>query len=177
MRYDAWIRVRRPSLWRGALAGLAGGLAAAWVMERFQAAVPAATFARLLGEDENGGAGASDEPATVKTAEAISEGVFGHRLTKGEKAVAGPAVHYAFGASMGTLYGTAAEAWPEAAEGLGLPFGAVVWLVADEAAVPALGLADPPTEHPPSTHVYALASHLVFGFTADLVRRAARRLL
>jgi len=56
----------------------------------------------------------------------------------------------------------------------GVPFGAVFWLTADEAAVPLLGLAKAPTEYPVSTHVYALASHLVYGLTAELVRRTVR---
>ena len=171
---------RDASLWKGALAGLLGGLVASWVMERFQSAVPAEAFVELLGEDtadEGGGEDEAGEPATVRTAEAIAEGAFDHDLTEREKEVAGPAVHYAFGSSMGALYGATAEAWPEAAEGFGLPFGTVFWLVADEAAVPALGLSEPPTEHPPSVHVYALASHLVYGLTADLVRRAVRAAL
>jgi putative membrane protein len=174
--YDALLPPRRPRLWKGALAGLAGGLVASWVMERFQAVAPADAFAGLLGEKEKS-EGESGEPATVKAAEAVSEGVFGHRLTEREKEVAGPAVHYAFGASVGALYGVAAEGWPGAAGGFGLPFGTAFWLVADEGAVPALGLSEPPAEYPPSTHVYALASHLVYGFTAELVRRAVRAVL
>lgn len=39
--------------------------------------------------------------------------------------------------------------------------GLKVWLVADEAAVPALGLSGSPTEVPLSKHAYALASHFV----------------
>ena len=46
---------------------------------------------------------------------------------------------------------------------------------ADKVAVPALGLSEPPTEIPMTTHAYALSSHLVYGLTADLVRRAVRK--
>ena len=121
-----------------------------------------------------GSDGGEQEPATVKAAEAISEGVFGHELTKSEKKVAGPAVHYAFGTSVGGLYGAVAEVVPEVRVGAGLPFGAVFWLVADETAVPLLGLSKSPTEYPLSTHVYALASHFVYGLTTEVVRRAVR---
>jgi hypothetical protein len=38
-----------------------------------------------------------EDDTTVKTASAISEGIFDHHLTKSEKKVAGPTVHYALG--------------------------------------------------------------------------------
>lgn len=117
------------------------------------------------------------EDATVKTARAISEGVFGHELTESEKKPAGAAVHYAFGTATGGLYGAMAEVAPEVTSGAGLPFGAVFWLTADEVAVPLLGLAKGPTEYPISTHAYALASHLVYGLTTELGRRAIRQVL
>lgn len=72
------------------------------------------------------------------------------------------------------MYGACAELVPEVTAGAGLPFGAAFWLVADEAAVPLLGLSKGPTEYPLSVHAYALASHFVYGLTAELVRRAMR---
>jgi hypothetical protein len=53
------------------------------------------------------------DDTTVKTASAISEGIFGHKLTKSEKKIAGPAVHYALGTRVGGLYGAVAEVSPE----------------------------------------------------------------
>ena len=78
---------------------------------------------------------------------------------------------------MGGLYGALAEIAPIAIIGFGLAFGAIFWVAADEAAVPALGLSKSPTESPLSTHASALASHLVYGLTTDLVRRALRSAL
>lgn len=46
-------------------------------------------------------------------------------MTKREKRVAGPSVHYALGASMGGIYGVAAELAPSVRAGAGVPFGAV----------------------------------------------------
>ncbi len=123
------------------------------------------------------GDGEEQTDATVKAASAISEGLFDHELTKGEKKIAGPAVHYAFGTAVGGLYGAVAELAPEVSAGAGLPFGVVFWLVADETAVPLLGFSKGPTEHPLSTHAYALASHFVYGLTTDVVRRAMRGVL
>ena len=116
----------------------------------------------------------NQDDATVKAARAISEGVLGHKLEEREKRAAGAAVHYAFGTVTGGFYGAVAEFAPKVTVGAGLPFGAAFWLVADETAVPVLGLSKPPTECPVSTHVYAFASHLVYGLTAELVRRVLR---
>lgn len=61
----------------------------------------------------------------------------------------------------------------------GLPYGAAVAVavVMDEALVPAVGLSGPPWASPASTHVYALASQLVFGLTVEVVRRGVHDLL
>jgi putative membrane protein len=59
----------------------------------------------------------------------------------------------------------------------GIPFGAAVWLVADEVGVPAAGLANGPAEYPLSTHASALAAHVVYGATTELVRRNLVRAL
>jgi putative membrane protein len=174
------------SVWKGLAAGVVGGLVASWVMEEFQAlwgkvAESLEESSGNGGSKEEGGqpqgGGEEQEPATVKAAEAISENVFDHELTKGEKEVAGPAVHYAMGAGSSAVYGVLSEFVPEVTVGAGVPFGAAVWLLADEAAVPALGLSKGPTEYPLSTHVYSLASHFVYGLTTELVRREVRRLL
>ncbi|MCA1593743.1 MAG: DUF1440 domain-containing protein [Acidobacteria bacterium] len=125
-------------------------------------------------QGQGSGGGEEQEPATVKAAEAISEGVFGHELTKKEKPAAGEAVHYAMGGASGAIYGALAELVPSVTVGAGIPFGTAVWFVADEAAVPALGLSKAPTEYPLSTHAYALVSHFVYGLTTDIVRRAVR---
>lgn len=167
---------------KGLAAGLIGGLVASWTMTQFQSLVT-----KIAEDDEKSrskkssgkkeGESEEGDDATVKAATAISENVFDHKLTKSEKKIAGPAVHYTFGTLSGGFYGAAAEVLPIVSAGAGLPFGTIFWLTADEAAVPALGLSKPPTETPLSTHAYAFASHLVYGLTADLVRRAVRQAL
>ena len=94
-----------------------------------------------------------------------------------EVETAGTAVHYAFGISMGALYGVGAEFVPMITAGRGVPFGISVWLGADEGVVPALGLSKSPKEYPLSVHAYSLASHAVYGLTTELVRRAIRKAL
>lgn len=193
MRNDKGAGERREAeVLKGLAAGLFAGLVASWAMNGFQA-----LWSSLAEGDEKsqekkssqqgGGRKAEQkkeksqegggDDATVKAAEAISEGVFDHELTKGEKKVAVPAVHYAMGATSGAIYGAMVEVAPLVTVGAGLPFGTAVWLVADEAAVPALGLAESPTEVTLSKHAYALASHFVYGLTTEIVRRAVRNAL
>lgn len=177
------------NLWKGVVAGLAGGLVASWTMNQFQAvwaklegASPKPHGAQSMQPSEGStGNQAQDmnEPddATVKAAEAISEDIFGHELQEEEKRPAGAAVHYLFGIASGGLYGALAEISPQVTTGAGLPFGAVFWLLADEVSVPLLGLSKGPTEYPLSTHVYSFASHLVYGVTTEFSRRALRQVL
>ena len=78
---------------------------------------------------------------------------------------------------MAAVYGAAAEVMPGVTAGSGLAYGAAVWIGADEAFTPLLGLSKRPVEYPVSTHAYALSSHLVYGVTTEVIRRAVRRLL
>jgi hypothetical protein len=179
---------------KGLAAGVVGGLVASAVMNQFQALLS------KLFEDEEESHGAQslqegspqrglgrelaaegkDDPeddAPERLANAISVGVFDHELTRPEKETAGVVVHYAMGVVSGAIYGAAAEIVSGVTAGAGLPFGAAVWLVADEGVVPAAGLSKSPTEYPLSVHAYACATHLVYGLTTELVRRAVRSAL
>ena len=176
---------------KGLAAGVAGGLVAAWAMNQFQAWWSRAATgtershgAQSLQQGAPPGSVAPGRPAederldaTERVASALSEGVAGRELSEGEKEAGGALVHYAFGAATGAAYGAAAEFAPAVTAGAGAPFGALVWLAADEGVVPALGLSKPPTEYPLWIHAYALASHAVYGLTAEVVRRAVRRAL
>jgi hypothetical protein len=175
------------SVWKGLVAGLAGGLLASWTMNQFQAAwtriqegteKPHGAQSMQPSEGSNGNNDtAEQDDATVKVAQAISTEVFGHEIQQSEKKSAGAAVHYAFGTVSGGMYGALAEVVPQVTTGAGVPFGAAFWLLADEISVPLLGFSKGPTEYPVSTHAYALASHLVYGATAELSRRAIRHVL
>ncbi len=164
---------QRRNLTRGIAAGALAGLAAGWVMVRFQ---------NLWTGMENrlhASAGKSQpkteaDPSTVKAAKKISQGILGHQLSDGEKRLAGPAVHYGFSAASGALYGMAAEISPQVTRGQGLPFGTVLFVAADEVALPASGLSPKAGDVPLSKHIYGLASHLVFGLATELARRLIR---
>lgn len=155
---------------KGAATGLAAGLAATWIMTKYQEYTQDKFFGESSGDD-------SGESSTVKAAEAVSETVRGHGLEEGEKQPAGNLVHYAMGGFSGMVYGVATEIEPRTAMGAGLPFGTAVWMLADNLAVPALELSEPPTEQSAATHAYALSSHLVYGLATDVCRRAIGRVL
>lgn len=182
------------NLLKGLVAGAVSGLVASWVMNQFQAVW------HKLAEGEERGHGAqsmqkgspsigiakelekrnSENPnddAPQRLAKYIAEEGFEKKLTKSEKDAAGTALHYAFGVSTATVYGMTAELMPEITIGTGLPFGAVVWIAADEIVTPLLGLSKPATEYPLSVHAYALSSHLVYGLTAEITRRTVRNIL
>ena len=125
----------------------------------------------------NGQAPQQEEDATVKVADGIARFLVQRRLFQREKPLAGTLVHYAFGGGVGALYGAVAAVFPRVSTGLGLPFGVAVWLGAHVVAVPALGLAEPPTRRPASKEGIELALHLVYGAVTETVRRLFRQAL
>ena len=164
-------KMGKANIWKGAVAGLVGGLVASYVMNEYQALVTKLTEGNKVPGAQ------SDDPATVVVGQKISEKLFGHELTTREKKAADPIVHYATGAISGMFYGIVAEKAPRSSFGIGLPFGTSVWAIIDEVMVPALGLSKSSLEYPLSNHAYALSSHLVYGLTTDIVRKGVRKLL
>lgn len=182
------------NIYKGLAAGVAGGLVGSLAMNQFQELWgklmeneerPHGAQSLQQGSPEHGigrelaerGVDEPDDNAAVRTGNAVSEFVLDHHLTKSEKEKAGAIAHYAMGVTSGAIYGAVAEVMPAATVAEGLPFGAAVWLIADEGVVPAAGLSRNPTDYPLSIHAYAFASHLVYGLTTELVRRAVRRAL
>jgi putative membrane protein len=196
-------QTRKPKPMRSMLAGAAGGLLGAWIMTEIheiwnpqqQAAKPERMPGRLYHrshdrkQQQNGQtahaqqsetAGAENqaehkEDATMKAADQIAQAATGHSLTPSEKKKAAPVVHYAFGALAGGIYGLVSEYLPSARRGFGSLFGATLFVIADEIAVPALGLAEAPTKTPLAKHLFGLASHVVYGLTTETVRKTVGR--
>ena|SRR5579863_2543858 len=175
-------------VWKGLLAGLAGGACGTLAMTAFQNG-----WSKLSEswESENKQSRPEEmqrefreqdrpeepENATVKAAEKISKGLLHREIPPGLKQKAGAAVHFGFGTIMGGVYGVATEVAPAIRKGYGLSYGAALFLGADELAVPALGLSKPANQAPLATHLYALVSHLVYGASTELVRRGVRSVL
>jgi uncharacterized membrane protein YagU involved in acid resistance len=160
-----------PHLAAHVLAGLAGGLVASFAMDQFQAAL--ARVSSGNGSDDRGQPHREleSEPSTEKAADAIAMTVVGEPIPRQYKPVAGQVMHYVFGGVIGAIYGAAAATRPNVTRYGGIPFGASLWLMADEIGVPLAGLSTAPTEYPLTTHASGLAAHLVYGATTEAVRR------
>lgn len=160
------------SAWKGIVAGAVAGVAATFVMSKFQG-----RFAKLAQEDQNHQSNEKGEPSTVQVADRVSVAVTGEHLPQGQKEKAGNLVHYGFGTLMGAAYGAAAEYVPAARSGFGSAFGSALFVGADEIGVPLAGLSKPPQETPARLDLYAWASHLVYGAALEGTRLAVRKAL
>lgn len=122
-------------------------------------------------EEQGGQHAKQHRQPTVEIADRVMSAVAGRHLRPDEEKVAGPIVHYVYGAAIGGLYGYAASRNPKLAVAAGLPFGVAAWVLADEIPLPLLGLSESPWQYPASMHAYSLASHVVYGMTTEAVRR------
>jgi putative membrane protein len=180
--------VSEKHLLRGILAGAAGGLVAAWVMNKFIAG-PGQKLQESLQSDEETQqqhqqqeqqeqSGEPKVDATMKAADAIvNVATGGEHLSMEGKQQGGPIVHYAFGAIMGGVYGGLAEYSSLARSGFGTSFGGVLFTGADLLAVPAFNLSPPLNKQPASALATPFAAHIVYGVTTELVRRIVRAIL
>jgi hypothetical protein len=178
-------RTRERNAWKGLLAGALGGLAGTIVMTQFQNAWRKAAEKSGFGSDgqEKPEARAQQqreseqsEDATMKFAGKMARAA-GKELTREQRGTASPFIHYGFGTAMGALYGMAMESSPQRVRSQKIPyfgsvFGSVLFLGADEVAIPAAGLGEAASS--PTKHLYAWVSHLVYGLTTEFVRREVR---
>lgn len=148
--------------------GAASGLAASWVMDRFQASLRSlVSHGRNRKEEER------SEPATVRAANLVAKAAIGEPVPEPDRPTAGTLVHYAFGTILGGLYAILAPSLPQVRKGFGAAFGTATWLAADELMVPVAGLSPPAWKVSLSKHLNGLASHLVFSVSLEAARRLA----
>ena len=157
--------------WLGLFAGLAAGLVATLAMDGFQSLTKRTTAP--LRRDETAG-DEQEEPSTVKLGRRLSKRVLHRDLDDSSAQVVSDALHYGYGTLMGGVYGLMAEFFPKTAIAAGAPYGALLFTLGDEVAVPALGLAKKPTAYPIGVHARAFGAHLVYGTALDLLRRGIR---
>jgi putative membrane protein len=111
----------------------------------------------------------ADEDATVKSASIAYRAVTGEEPDREAKRWLGSAMHYAFGAGVGLTYGLVAARASWIRAGHGTFYGALVWAIADEGIMPALGLSRGPGELSRGVLAYGLGGHFVFGAVLDSV--------
>ncbi len=178
---------QKRSPWKGLVGGLAGGLIGTIAMTQFQNAWTKAQRRLEKNQDQNQNGGSSgqkseyvsteSENSTMKIAGKVA-GWAGYQLSREQKKAASPFVHYGFGTVMGGLYGLSMETRELSRQQpalMGAGLGTSLFVFADEIAVPAFGLSGQSSSI--GSHLYSLASHLVYGMTAEGVRRLTRSLL
>ena len=165
---------------RGILAGVAGGLVAAWMMNEFSGTVGKKLDDAIEtpADKQELEARSDGEDATMKAADKIVETVTGGRhLSHEQREIGGPIVHYSMGAITGGVYGALAEYSTAVRAGFGTTFGGVLFATADVFGVPAFHLGGWPDEYPVSSYASPLVAHLIYGATTELVRRVVRVIL
>ncbi|MEM1042329.1 MAG: DUF1440 domain-containing protein [Bacteroidota bacterium] len=166
-------------LWKGAAAGLVGGLAGAWAKSKTEPVLQVVGedfFPPTYDEKQLPGADISGHPERMPPALLVAR-LTGGRISQTQTLAAQSRIHYVFGTGAGVAYGVLAEVAPVVGIGYGLPAALALWAGTHGTMLPALGLQARPADLPTSAHVWEVGSHLVFGLTADLVRRAVRRAL
>ena len=185
------MRSSEPSIARGILLGAIAGITATVIMDQFlKLATAGEKFAekqKKLAEGESNWQIAheqaqqerqaaqredSSEIFAAKVADAIGKPL----VARDDKKKAGQAVHYGFGTLMGAVYGVTSEILPEVTAGGGTGFGTLLFLGADQVAVPALRLAPPPSRSAPVDRLQHWAAHVVYGGSLELIRSLILRL-
>jgi hypothetical protein len=123
----------------------------------------------------NGGAGVAT--ASCRCIRKISETLFHHEMSGQELRVALPLGNHAVAAAVGAAYGVAVEYWPDTPAPYGMAYGSGLITLGAEVAAPTLGLAEPPTRRTGLDHLRVLGAALIFGATAEYVRKGVRQLL
>jgi putative membrane protein len=157
------------------LAGLLSGLFASAAMN-----VAARAVTRARGGREADGAapgryrtGRGAQPPQAKGAAehdgAVIAGTTAYRMLTGkyppahQRLALGTAAHYAFGAAVGAAYAVASARVPALRKCYGTAYGTLVWLIADEGMMPALGLSRSAKELSAGVLAFGLGTHLVYG--------------
>ena len=143
------MRSRKPtplgSLWRGLVAGAAGSAAQSLFFKLVKAPEPSHP---------------RDESSLQIVGRRLVEDMMKREpLQPEQKAKLASAIHYAFGAAWGGLYGLLRESFrvpPQA-------FGALVWMASDNLLLPLFRVAKWPQHYRSEEHRYAIQAHLVYG--------------
>jgi hypothetical protein len=117
--------------------------------------------------------GRAEEDATVQSSAAAYRAITGLEPDRDTRRRLGTAAHYAFGGALGIAYGILSTRMPSVRAGFGTLYGALVWALADEGVMPALGLSRGPRQLTPGVLAYGLLGHFVFGAALESALRLA----
>ena len=178
-----------PNRWKGFVAGILGSLAGLFAMRYYWQAVapkvsnpdrqPLIPESHPLDDiSQVGQQYQEDESSTAALGRIIYQQIVGKPPeTEETKTLLSYLVHWGYGLFQGGVYGAARTS----ASGLdvegGLLYGAGLWFVGDELAVPMLGLQPGPTEASAPQHINRLGAHLFYGVITAAVTQILRRIL
>jgi uncharacterized protein DUF1440 len=168
---------------RAILAGAIGGFMGTWAMshtQRWWTLAADGTPSQSAGgkhDARDWQERSEGQNANEQAAEAIGERATGRPLTPDERRVGAQIMHYAFGTAMGALYGAQRALSREIRLRDGIAFGLGLWAIADEMAMPLLGLSRSTRNRPAEMHLQAAAAHIVYGGVTELTRGTVTRLI
>jgi len=153
---------RKISLIKGLLAGIAGGLAGSAAKILAEKLVPPRTQGQT--------------PPPVLVVERAAHSVAEEPVASAKSAAA-QGIHWGFGTMIGGVYGVAAELSPRVTSWQGSVFGLTVNRLAHKGLLPGLDLVEPVAEQPAQERISEWVSHVIYGVTTEVVRRAVRKRL
>ena len=159
------------NMWKGWTLGLIGGAAGVAAMDAFMSRsgkffeewAPAEAPRQhddvsLVGRQSH-----DDESPTAAVGRLLFEKVMGREPRSEEtKEFLSTLVHWTYGIKVGGFYGALRRHRGPDVSG-GLAYGAALWAIGDEGAVPLFGLAEGPRGQSPAMHLKSLAGHFVYG--------------
>jgi hypothetical protein len=167
------MRTLRIKLGYGLLGG-AAGLLAMELVKRVTAPLVKDRARRPAGDDPTardsmsvlGRQHGPEESATDALGRIAYENLVGRAPSPQTRRTLSWAIHIGYGLFVASLYGAVRGGRDRGATRSaisGALFGAGLWLLGDELAVPLLGLTDKPTSYPAGSHLQSLVEHLGFG--------------
>lgn len=148
------------NIWKGVLAGAVAGLVATAIKTVWEEALPARPANR-------------DSPPVV-LAERAKEEAVGENLTKSEKPIVEKSLHWAFGTSIGAVYGGVVEVLPATQKGLGGLLGTALYGVTHGSVLPMMNTEPWPLKQPLKFATSEFASHILYGVVVEFTRRQVR---
>lgn len=174
----------QPNRWKGYITGAIGGVAGTIAMGYFWQAAKAMngdkdprqetienptdfTDISVVGKHHE-----DDESSTMAMGRIAYTAVAGKAPESDEtKSLLSNIVHYSYGAKQAANYGATRSGTGALDIGGALAWGTGMWLLGDELAVSALGLADGPGKYPLKQHLYRWGAHLSYALVASTVAR------
>jgi len=165
------------------LAGAAGGAAGTFAMDSYMRAMkkalpdgkhskPKEHLISLIGRKHEKG-----ESSTAALGRMLYEAATGERPSERTRKTLSKAVHWGYGVDLGGLYGVVRGRKRKLDVLGGLIYGAGLWVLGDEIAVPLIGLAEGPKAYPTKIHAESLGAHLVYGVATAVATQLLRKIV